>query len=120
MSGKKVCGNCGRSRMETHTGDSQLVCWKDRSCGVPVERLETCPAWIDQSDEPIGEYADVLLRRVRNIAIELDAAKAVAKQAFMTARALYNLASQDAMPVEYAIRLNIIVDELADLGIEVD
>ncbi|MBQ9000529.1 MAG: hypothetical protein IJ087_01595 [Eggerthellaceae bacterium] len=130
----QTCYGCGHSRIETHTGDSQLVCWKDKACGVPVLPDKTCPRWADPAQEPIGEYADALIRRIHDLERELAAlnawnfeklgelasAKATAKHAFEAARSMYRMVPEDLMSVECAHRLNSVYDELVDLGVEVD
>ena len=141
----QTCYNCGRSRVETHTGDSKLVCWKDKSYGRPVAPNETCPVWVDPAIEPMGEYAEALLRRVRDLEDELGEAQsqlaemsdvydglleenrlAIAgvvealRSAFTLARELFLLVPAEEMPVEYAVRLNEVAGELVDLGVGVD
>ena len=40
-----VCGSCGHSRIERHTGDEQRVCWVHKAFGLVVADDHFCGYW---------------------------------------------------------------------------
>ncbi|MBQ9003776.1 MAG: hypothetical protein IJ087_18175 [Eggerthellaceae bacterium] len=130
----ETCGNCGNARIETHTGESRLVCWKDARLGAPVGELDTCPSWRERDADPMGEYADALVRRTRDLEQEVEAfrqlqrttaeglamANSIACRAFALAKRLFEIAPKDEMPVEFAVTLHDLHDELDYFGIGAD